>query len=218
MASPSRTNPPEPRWPAILGLLAVGALFLAIPGSLAVGPRWLLLLLLSLLLVPTILSRHYKRHALYIFLGHLLSAVMTLFLLLSLGLLIHKLFTHAEPPKSLLQSGGLLWLANILVFASWYWRLDAGGPHARAQRLGHPTGAFLFPQMTQDNPDAPEDDETPWSPHFIDYLFLAFNTSTAFSPTDTPVLSRWAKFLMLTQSIISLAITLILIARAINII
>jgi ABC-type transport system involved in cytochrome bd biosynthesis fused ATPase/permease subunit len=28
-----------------------------------------------------------------------------------------------------------------------------------------------------------------WSPEFIDYPFLAFNTSTAFSPTDTPVLA-----------------------------
>ena len=35
--------------------------------------------------------------------------------------------------------------------------------------------------------------EDNWSPGFIDYLFLAFNTSTAFSPTDVPVLSRWAK-------------------------
>jgi hypothetical protein len=56
-----------------------------------------------------------------------------------------------------------------------------------------------------------------WRPGFMDYLFVAFNTSTAFSPTDVPVLSRWAKALMMTQSTISLGTLAILAARAINI-
>ena len=56
-----------------------------------------------------------------------------------------------------------------------------------------------------------------WSPGFVDYLFLAFNTSTAFSPTDVPVLSRWAKLLMMMQSSISLATIALLAARAVNI-
>ena len=58
---------------------------------------------------------------------------------------------------------------------------------------------------------------TDWSPHFMDYLFLAFNTSTAFSPTDTAVLSRWAKVGMMLQSLISLAIVVLIAARAVNI-
>ena len=56
-----------------------------------------------------------------------------------------------------------------------------------------------------------------WSPDFVDYLFLAFNTSTAFSPTDTPVLVRWGKALMMLQSIISLTVLVLLAARAVNI-
>jgi uncharacterized membrane protein len=59
--------------------------------------------------------------------------------------------------------------------------------------------------------------EAGWSPMFFDYLFLAFNTSTAFSPTDTSVLSRWAKGLMMVQSIISLTVIALLAARAVNI-
>ena len=55
-----------------------------------------------------------------------------------------------------------------------------------------------------------------WSPEFIDYLFLAFNTSTAFSPTDVPVLDRWAKILMMLQAILTLLIIAILAARAVN--
>jgi uncharacterized membrane protein len=56
-----------------------------------------------------------------------------------------------------------------------------------------------------------------WSPNFVDYLFLAFNTSTAFSPTDTLVLARWAKILMMLQSLLSLLIIALLAARAVNI-
>jgi uncharacterized membrane protein len=59
--------------------------------------------------------------------------------------------------------------------------------------------------------------EENWSPGFVDYLFLAFNTSTAFSPTDVPVLSRWAKAMMIVQSVISLATVALLAARAVNI-
>ena len=56
-----------------------------------------------------------------------------------------------------------------------------------------------------------------WSPNFLDYLFLAFNTSTAFSPTDTPPLARWGKMLMMLQSLISLTVLALLAARAVNI-
>ena len=59
--------------------------------------------------------------------------------------------------------------------------------------------------------------DSAWSPHFMDYLFLAFNTSTAFSPTDTAVLSRWAKLGMMLQSLMSLTIIALLAGRAVNI-
>ena len=65
--------------------------------------------------------------------------------------------------------------------------------------------------------DKGEEDGVAWSPTFIDYLFLAFNTSTAFSPTDSPVLSRWAKVLTMLQSLVSLTVVIVLAARAVNI-
>ena len=65
--------------------------------------------------------------------------------------------------------------------------------------------------MYKQSPDAD------WSPEFLDYLFLAFNTSTAFSPTDTPVLDRWAKIMSMLQSLLSLTIIAVLAARAINV-
>ena len=101
-------------------------------------------------------------------------------------------------------------MSNVLVFALWYWKLDAGGPYARASRDSHECGAFLFPQMSMQN-------QKSWTPYFVDYVFLAFNTSTAFSPTDIAPLSRWAKVLMIIQSMISLTTLAILAGRAINI-
>ena len=59
--------------------------------------------------------------------------------------------------------------------------------------------------------------EEAWKPNFVDYLFLAFNTSTAFSPTDVPVLSRWAKSIMMVQALISLLVIALLAGRAVNI-
>jgi uncharacterized membrane protein len=145
----------------------------------------------------------------------MLSLFTTVALLWSLANLIGGLPDKKETPAILLRAAAALWTSNILVFASWYWRLDAGGPHARDKREAHTEGAFLFPQMII--PAGKKSDARNWKPGFADYLFLAFNTSTAFSPTDVPVLSRWAKMLMMVQSIISLGTVAILAARAINI-
>jgi len=131
--------------------------------------------------------------------------------------MVSGLMTHKETPSQLLRSATLLWVSNILVFASWYWRLDAGGPHMRDKRKVHTNGAFLFPQMTLEPAMRKEMCGPHWRPGFVDYLFLAFNTSTAFSPTDVPVLSRWAKGLMMVQAAISLATLALLAARAVNI-
>jgi len=53
-----------------------------------------------------------------------------------------------------------------------------------------------------------------WFPTFLDDLFFSFNTSTAFSLTDTTVLSRRGKLLMMAESALSLAIIAVLLARA----
>jgi hypothetical protein len=71
--------------------------------------------------------------------------------------------------------------------------------------------------MTMSEEALREAGQPDWSPNFIDYLFLAFNTSTAFSPTDAAVLAGWAKVLMMVQSLLSLLIIALLAARAVNI-
>ena len=195
----------------------MGGLRLALPSYLSVGPDWVLLVLVVVLMIPTIWAHYRGLNTLNRVLGYIVTAIVTADMILSLCLLIAALPAHKQTPQQMLRSAGALWITNILVFASWYWRLDGGGPRARELRGAHLDGAFLFPQMLLDQQAKREMGEECWSPGFIDYLFLAFNTSTAFSPTDTPVLSRWAKIMTMVQSLISLATVVLLAARAVNI-
>jgi hypothetical protein len=216
-AHPVVPEDPEPRWPALVAVLAAGGLYAALPAYLSLGPRWLAPVVAVALAVPTVVAHQRGYHRLNVVLGHVISAVLTALMLGSVALLVTALPERKEAPKDLLRSAAALWATNVLVFALWYWRLDAGGPHQRELKAGHETGAFLFPQMTLEGPAGCEPDGRPWSPRFIDYVFLAFTTSTAFSPTDVPVLGRWAKVLMMTQAMISLTIIALLIGRGVNI-
>jgi len=202
----------EPRWPAFMAILAVSGLHFILPPPLRFGPDWLLLVVTSALLVPTIISHRTGRHGLNEVLGHLVLGILTISMVWSLTLLITRLPKHSDTPQVLLQAAAALWVANVLVFASWYWRLDAGGPNQRDKTDDHDKGAFLFPQMM-----LPDESIGKWVPGFVDYFFLAFNTSTAFSPTDVPVLSRWAKLMMIVQASISLTTVALIAARAVNI-
>jgi hypothetical protein len=208
----------EPHWPAFVAMLAIAGLYAALPPNLLAGlPRWLLAAVVIGLLVPIMIAQHRHNHSLSQFLGYILNGVVTAFMILSLAMLLTQAMHHEVTPQQLLRSAAALWIANFLVFASWYWRLDAGGPHQRSLTLGHTDGAFLFPQMTMPPEAKLAAGEHYWEPNFVDYLFLAFNTSTAFSPTDVPVLSRWAKILMMIQAMISLLVIALLAGRAVNI-
>ncbi len=210
-------RPPEPRWPVAVALVAVSTLNLALPSSISPGPDWLVLVLVASMSGPAMLMHHYRRYTAAMVLGFAALIIVTLAMIISLVLLIAALLTHKEEAGRMLLSAVLLWTSNILVFACWYWRLDAGGPRQRDLQGAHTDGAFLFPQMMLDPVLREQMGELDWRPGFIDYLFLAFNTSTAFSPTDVPVMDRWAKVLMMVQASISLATLALLAARAVNI-
>jgi len=192
-----------------MAVLSVGGLYWALPESLSPGPGWLVLALVAPLSVVGALLHQRSKFSLNQIVGYTMLSLLTAAMIGALTLLIAALMNHKEEARNLLRSAAALWVSNILVFASWYWRLDAGGPNQRELRGEHTEGAFLFPQMTLGDRD--------WMPGFVDYLFLAFNTSTAFSPTDVPVLSRWAKGMMMVQSTISLTTLALLAARAVNI-
>jgi len=208
---------PEPRWPAVIAILAVGGLYYALPPSLSPGPDWLVPSIVVLFSLAGLTGHRLGAHDFVRVAGYIGLGIVTAAVVASLVLLIRGLIQHTESAQRLLASALSLWTSNLLIFASWYWRLDAGGPHQRDLRGAHTDGAFLFPQMMLDPELRREMGEEEWRPGFVDYLFLAFNTSTAFSPTDVPVLSRWAKGLMMVQAAISLTTIAILAARAVNI-
>lgn len=202
----------EPRWPAFVAMLAAAGVYWALPEPLSLGPGWLLLAIIVLLMIPIVISARRGDHRMTRILTFVASGVIAVAMIASLIFLVQGILRHGETPKALLRSAGSLWVTNILIFALWYWKLDAGGPLLRELPNGMSKSSFLFPQMM--NRDSRH---SSWVPNFIDYLFLAFNTSTAFSPTDTAVLSRWAKLCTMLQSLISLTIIALLAARAVNI-
>jgi hypothetical protein len=206
---------PEPRWQAVLAFIAVGAIYLALPHSLIVGPTWLLPTLIGALLMPTVVS-HRLHLSINRILGFAISSLITVALIGSVILLVHALPSHRESAPQLLFSGALLWITNVIVFALWYWRIDGGGPTRRQEHYEFGSHSFLFPQM-----QVPKDERSDfacarWRPHFVDYLFIAFTQSSTFGPTDAPLLARWAKVLAMSQSFISLLIVVLLISRAVG--
>jgi hypothetical protein len=200
-----------PRWPAAVALLAVGALYGVLSDGLTLVPRAFLLGFVAVLLVPLLTAHLRGSYRLARGFGFGVIGLVTVALVVSVFLLVSSLRggTGTSAP-ALLQDAALLWVINVVTFAVWYWEIDGGGPAQRRQEEHH-SADFLFPQMNLDDKTAHD-----WSPAFVDYLFLAFNTSTAFSPTDTAFLSRRAKVLMMVQALLSLVILAVLVSRAIN--
>ncbi len=210
-----RKHPEEVRWPVSAVVLLVVGLQYVLPKDLRVElPSLNSTIELVLLATITILNpRRVNRHRTATrVLGLLLIGIMSASNIWSVGLLIRALVHGGvHDAASLLLSGGSIWLTNIVVFALWYWEFDRGGPGARAQAR-HPYPDFLFPQMTD-----PRYAPNHWAPTFFDYLYTSFTNASAFSPTDVMPLTRWAKFLMLIQSTVSLLTVGLVIARAVNI-
>src|SRR2546429_7750566 len=214
--SAQHIDKPEPRGQALLAFLAIGAIYLALPRNLIVGPIWLLPTLIVVLLVPTVVSHRVGKHSLNRALGFIINGIITLALIGSVILLVRALPSRRGTPLQLLRSGGLLWLTNVIVFALWYWRLDGGGPTLRHKQNKFGSTSFLFPQMQIPLDERAQFECARWRPRFIDYLFVAFTQSSTFGPTDAPLLARWAKVLAMIQIFISLSIVVLLISAAVG--
>jgi len=208
---------PEPRGQALLAVLAIGAIYLALPRDLVVGPFWLFPTIIVVLVIPTVVSHRVGKQSVNRILGIIINGITTLALIDSLILLVRALPAHRESPLQLLRSGGLLWLTNVIVFALWYWRLDGGGPTLRQKQKKFGSTSFLFPQMQIPRDERTQFECTRWRPRFVDYLFVAFTQSSTFGPTDSPLLARWAKVLAMVQILISLTIVVLLIARGVGV-
>lgn len=215
-----RATRDESRWAVSVAVAVAILIQLALPQRLAVRPGWLLPALEAALLVGLLIGLRAANQA-----GarpgsrRLRTASLALAAVVSLANgwaaarlvwgLVHG--TEGTGAMPLLVTAGGIWATNVIVFALWYWEWDRGGPASRARgQRQYPD--FLFSQM-QSPDSAPPD----WEPAFVDYLYLSFTNSTAFSPTDVLPMTRWAKMLMLLQSAVSLVTVVLVVARAVNI-
>jgi hypothetical protein len=200
-----------PRWSFLFAVLTIGILLSVLSENLTLGPSWVVPLITIILLIPMSVAIFRNHHKWTRFIALTIIGLVTIGLISSVFFLVSDLFTHTGEASILFRNAAILWLTNVLVFSIWYWEIDQGGPAIRHVNRIEPID-FLFPQMISDSKVWSN-----WKPGYLDYLFLAFNTNTAFSPTDTMVMSKRAKSLMMTQGSISLVIVAILAARAINI-
>jgi hypothetical protein len=210
----AETRKPRPArvnwWPAGLALVGLGAAYALVSARLTVGPPWALLVVAVVAAGATRLLGSRGMMLARRWLATIVLAGVTIAVTLSAAALITSLLNKNTEAGDLLLDAVLLWVSNVLTFSLWYWELDGGGPANRhATRCG--STDFAFPQRVLGG-----ELEATWLPEYVDYLFLAFNTSTAFSPTDTMVLARRAKLLMMYQSVVSLTTIAVLAARAIN--
>lgn len=210
-----RRKPGEPRYPALVAVLTAIALQLALPDQLVLGSRFPLPVLEVLLLVPLVIAnpvRLERDHPALRALSLGLTGLIVVAAAVTAGLLVHALLGSLKPAQArpLLVSGVVIYLTNTIAYGLLFWELDRGGPAARAAgRRPHPD--FAFAQMTSPDLSPPK-----WRPVLLDYLYLSFTNSTAFSPTDTMPLTRRAKVLMTGQSLVSLAVVVLVVAKAVN--
>jgi uncharacterized membrane protein len=211
-----RATAGEHRWPAALAIAVMIALQFRVPTRFSLLGWWVLPCMEAAILAAIVIvnpmrisraSRALRR------LGLTLIALASVANGWAAGYLVFGLVrgTEGRSAEALLVVGGNIWLTNILIFSIWYWELDRGGPGARAQAM-QPRPDFVFPQMT-----SPELTHAEWEPGFGDYLYLALTNATAFSPTDTLPFSRWSKLAMGIQSLVSLSVGALIVARAVNI-
>jgi len=215
--SPGMTARFESRWPAALAVIFVLVLLALLPARLAVMPRWMPYALGAVMLVPLAgveFSGHASRWLRIERIALLAAALFGIVTnVITVTRLVYTMLfePNAIAPITLLTSSVAAWVANVVLFALVYWLTDRGGPDAREHGQGGESD-YLFTQVANPRSATPD-----WSPTFVDYFSLAFNTSTAFSPTDTLPLTPRGKILMMLQSSISLVTIVVVAARAINI-
>jgi uncharacterized membrane protein YozB (DUF420 family) len=207
----------EPRWPVALATFAVLSLFSLMPERSSLLPSWFGLVIgiaVTVLMIGVWLAGNRARwlrveRAAMLALATALLAMT----LLAVTYLVIEIIDQSTKfaGRQLLTVGIEAWVTNVLAFSIVYWDIDRGGPETReVEPAALPD--WLFPQAGVPNEVAPG-----WRPTYVDYLFLAFSTATAFSATDVTPLTVRAKLLMMLESCISLATLAIVASRAINI-
>jgi hypothetical protein len=223
-APPGRVG--EHRWPAALAIVAAIVLYVLLPNRLILGPRYVVPVLEALLLGTLIAANPHRftRETRELRLASLAMVVLIgLTNTIALALLVQVLLEGAADQGSQLLVAALqVWLTNLIAFGLGFWELDRGGPVQRglSDRDTLPPADFRFPQDedhdTVREVAARSSKVADWRPTFVDYVYVSLTNSTAYSPTDTMPLTPRAKVLMGVQGLESFLLTILVIARAVN--
>ena len=178
---------------------------------------WLLVAVPYVCLAATLLLglgrlvRHDRRREIAV----ALLGLVWVFNVLGVVALVVSLVVHSGvhiTGRELLFAGSAVLFTDVIAFSLAFWKLDCGGPVARALATAPRKPDFQFPQ--DENPLLARDG---WAPRLWDYFYVSLTNSIAFSPTDAMPLTRPAKALMGAESTLSSIAVLLVAARAVNI-
>src|ERR1700680_4194573 len=99
----------EPRWPAFIAMLAAAGVYLALPAPFSLGPSWLLLAIVGLLLIPIVVSYRRGHHKVTRILTLAANGIISIALIAALIHLVKGIPQHLDTPKTLLRSACALW-------------------------------------------------------------------------------------------------------------
>jgi hypothetical protein len=196
----------ETRWPPILALVFILCLINSLPGRYQAVGAWFPWVLVGIG-IGSMVAVSFARGNLF---WHRIERItlITLFGIvcienvLSIARLVEDMVgtKHGYGSITLLETATVMWTVNILVFALLYWQVDRP-----AMRSG--AADFSFAEK--------ESDEA-WEPRFVDYLFLAFATSTSFTAPDySKPTSHRSKLMLMAQATISLTVLFLIASRAV---
>lgn len=209
--------PRESRFFPALAVLAISAILAVLPARYELMPRGLQFVIAGAVAIPMLMAGYAPNRRRWLRVERIVAAVvlplLTAFQLVLLALLLIEMASKSSHTSglTLLTTSIAIWITNALVFALAYWQIDRGGPEGRE------SGWKGWADFSFTRGDPSEGMPVGWQPIFADYFALAFNTSSAFSPTDVLPLRPRAKVLMVIQSFISLITVIAVGARAINI-
>ncbi len=202
----------ESRWPPLIALAVGAALYATLPGSLILGGGWLRWIIPALLVVLMVVSAvqpvaesDRRRHV-----GIALVVLITLANASAIALLIHGIVgASGFEGRYLVISAVQVWFTNVIVFSLWFWEIDGGGPRHRAIDQPRPHD-FLFAQYQVPEPWT-------WRPKYLDYLYVSITNSTSFAPADALPMRHRMKALMAVESLLSVLVIIVVLARAVSI-
>ena len=207
----------EPRWPPAIALALLAVLLYLLPGRVVLLPVSLsyvgLVAILAIMAAVALTRGNTRCLRIERNLILILGAVYVINTAAQAADMVGVVTMPAEPGNAyaLLSSAVGIWVENVVIFSLVFWQIDGGGPYRRAQPVPR-SPDWGFPM-----PPTPEGEPSTWTPQYVDYLFLAYNTATAFSPTDAVPYTHRAKMLMIVESAISMVTLVVVLSRAIGI-